>query len=151
MPQVLQAGAKAPILRRLLPHSGSIKQKDQEVSNQGGENNNQVEEVTMDQEARAKDLKALWNEFCTKARRRGKKNLLYLNKVYIDSSAIKGVRTFDLWEQNPNTGSDWAKKALGGMSIIWIFNEHNRYVGRLVNGQTYTNLLYKPHITINLP
>jgi hypothetical protein len=105
----------------------------------------------MNQEARAKNLKDLWNEFCTKARRVGEKNLLYLNKVYIDSTAPEGVRTFDLWEQNPHTGSDWANAAIGGMSIIWVFDENNKYVGRLINGKTYTNLVHRPHITINLP
>jgi len=104
----------------------------------------------MNQETRVKNLKDLWNEFCTRANRNNRKKLLHLRKVYNDSTAPEGVRTYDLWEQNPNTGSDWAFKAQGGMAIVWVYDENHKYVGRFINGQTYTNLVQNANITTNL-
>ena len=59
-------------------------------------------------------------------------------KYYLDFTSRKGLRLFKIdgysyLEQNPDTGSNWAKKAREGQQIMWVM-KGRKYLAQVRDG-----------------
>ena len=62
-------------------------------------------------------------------------------KYYLEYTPRKGLRLYEIegysyLEQNPDTGSNWAKMARGGHQIMWVL-KGRRYLAQVRDGVFY--------------